>query len=352
MSIVLKGLGTATPPVEMTQKEIFDYFVKNFDLTAKEEDMYKRILQGGRIKRRYLGIESKDASVSFDHEEQLARFLKYGSLTAIEAAQNALEDAGITAEDVRGLVVNTCTGYLCPGFSSYVAEGLGLNKNIRVMDLMGMGCGSAVPNLECAAGMVARSGAGPIVSIAVEICSATLFPSHEQELIVSNCIFGDGAAAAVIDVSGANYGKELACFIDFESGLFPEYREELRYRNKGGLLRNTLSKQVPIIGARTISLVVARLLEQNGLSQDDIEWWAVHPGGTLVLSQITKKMKLDEDALRFSYDVFENYGNMSSPSVLFVLQKILDSGHPPAGSKGLLLSFGAGFSAFASLVEF
>ena len=352
MNIVLKGLGTATPPVELTQEELFEFIMRNFTLTAQEEDMYKRILQGGKIKRRYIGIDFKDERISFVPEEQLARFLKYGCSTAVEAAQKALDDAGLTVEAIRGLVVNTCTGYLCPGFSSYVAEVLGLSKNIRVMDLMGMGCGAAVPNLECAAGMVARSGSGPVLSIAVEICSATLFPSHEPELIVSNCIFGDGAAAAVIDSAHPNNGNGLARVIDFESGLFPEYREQLRYKNKGGLLRNTLSKQVPIIGARVISLVASRLLEQHGLRQDDIDWWAVHPGGTLVLSQISKKMELDEEALRFSYDVFENYGNMSSPSVLFVLRKILDNGHPPAGSKGLLLSFGAGFSAFASLLEF
>jgi alkylresorcinol/alkylpyrone synthase len=217
---------------------------------------------------------------------------------------------------------------------------------------MGMGCGAAIPNLEAAASMLARSGEGPVLSVAVEICTATIFPSHEPELVVSNSIFGDGAAAAVLDLVPDNRPGGLAQMVDFETGLFPRYREDLRYRTEGGRLRNHLSKRVPVIGARTVTEVASRLLARHGLSRNDIAWWAVHPGGTVVLAQVAKELKLDGEALRFSYNVFENYGNMSSPSVLFVLREILDSGRPQPGQKGMLLAFGAGFSAFAALVEF
>jgi len=248
--------------------------------------------------------------------------------------------------------VNTCTGYLCPGLTSYLAEDLGLGRSIRFQDLMGMGCGAAVPNLEAAAGMLARSGEGPVLSIAVEICTATMFSSHEPELVVSNSIFGDGAAAAVLDLMPDNYPGGLACVVDFASGLFPQYREDLRYRTEGGRLRNYLTKRVPVIGARTVTEVASRLLDRHGLSRSDIAWWAVHPGGTVVLAQVAKELELADDALRYSYHVFENYGNMSSPSVLFVLREILDSGRPRPGQKCMLLAFGAGFSAFAGLLEF
>lgn len=352
MNISITGLGTATPPLHMTQEEMYEFFVANFELSSAEKDLYRRILVNGRIKGRFVGLDSRDAIVDTDHDHLLARFLKYGLSTACTAARTAIQEAGITGKDIKGLVVNTCTGYLCPGLSSYIAEMLELPKTIRIMDLMGMGCGAAVPNLECAAGMIARSDTGPVLSIAVEVCSATFFPSHEPELIVSNCIFSDGAAAVVVDASHSGNGRSLARILDFESGLFPEYREELRYRHQGGLLRNSLTKRVPVIGAQTIAAVVSRLLARHGLHQDEIDWWAVHPGGTMVLEQVAKHMRLAETSLQFSYDIFENYGNMSSPSVLFVLRKVLDNGRPHSGQKGLLLSFGAGFSAFAALVEF
>ncbi len=352
MNIEIRGLGTANPALYMTQQEFLDYFIEKFTLSAEEKDLYERILTSNRIKGRYLGMGTSDEMINVDPEFLLSRFLKYGLSTAASAARKAMDEAAVRPEDIAGLVVNTCTGYLCPGLSSYLAEELGLGKSTHVMDLMGMGCGGAVPNLECAAGMIARKGRGPVLSVAVEICSATFFPSHEPELIVSNCIFGDGAAAAIIDSTDKKSPGKAVRLLDFESGIFPEYREELRYRNDGGLLRNFLSQRVPVIGARTVAEVTARLLARNGLVQNDIDWWAVHPGGTLVLAQVAKKMGLDEKALRFSYDIFENYGNMSSPSVLFVLKNILEKGRPEPGQKGLLLSFGAGFTAFGALVEF
>jgi len=345
-------LGTATPPLYATQEEAYEFFNTHFTLKPAEQDLYRRILLDGKIKGRYLGMDAKTDALETDPDRRLARFLKFGRATAVAAARRALAEAGVEAAELAGLVVNTCTGYLCPGLSSYVAADLGLRPSIRFLDLMGMGCGAAVPNLEAAAGMLARSGEGPVLSVAVEICTATIFPSHEPELVVSNSIFGDGAAAAVLDLAPDNRPGGLAHMVDFATGLFPRYREDLRYRTEGGRLRNHLSKRVPVIGARTVTEVASRLLARHGLSRNDIRGWAVHPGGTVVLAQVAKELGLAGEALRFSYNVFENFGNMSSPSVLFVLRDILDCGRPQPGQRGMLLTFGAGFSAFAALIEF
>ena len=352
MKTILRGLGTANPPLYATQEEAYDFFTSRFSLKPAEQDLYRRILLDGKIKGRFLGMDAKTDALETDPDRLLARFVKFGRSTAVAAARRALAEAGVEPAEIAGLIVNTCTGYLCPGLSSYIAEDLGLKTSIRFQDLMGMGCGAAIPNLEAAAGMLERSGEGPVLSVAVEICSATMFPSHEPELVVSNSIFGDGAAAAVLDLVPDCQPDGLACIVDFATGLFPQYREDLRYRTEGGRLRNHLSKRVPVLGARTASEVASRLLARHGLSRTDIAWWAVHPGGTVVLAQVAKELELDQEALHFSYRVFENYGNMSSASVLFVLREMLDSGQPKPGQKGMLLSFGAGFSAFAALIAF
>jgi predicted naringenin-chalcone synthase len=352
VKIILKGLGTATPPFYITQEEAYEYLSTNFILKPAEQGLYRRILLDGKIKGRYLGMDTKRDALETDPDRHLERFLKFGRTTAVAAARRALAEAGVKTDEIAGLVVNTCTGYLCPGLSSYVAADLGLRTSISFQDLMGMGCGAAIPNLEAAAGMLARNGEGPVLSIAVEICTATIFPSHEPDLVVSNSIFSDGAAAAVLDRETHNRPGGLARMVDFATGMFPKYREDLRYRTEGGRLRNQLSKRVPVIGAHTATDVATRLLARHGLSRNDVAWWAVHPGGTVVLAQVAKKLELADEALRFSYNVFENYGNMSSPSVLFVLREILDSKRPQPGQKGMLLAFGAGFSAFAALMEF
>ncbi len=352
MKTILRGLGTATPPLYVTQDEAYYSLSTQFDLKPEELTLYRRIMLDGKIKGRYLGMDNTSDAHNMDMDRLIARFSKFGLSTAVAAARLALTEAGIKPAEITGLIVNTCTGYLCSGLSSYIAEELGLPNSISFLDLMGMGCGAAIPNLEAAAGMLVRNGKGPVLSVAVEVCSATIYPSHEPELVVSNSIFGDGAAAVVLDSVPDNYTDGLARIVDFTSGLFPQYREYLRYRTEGGRLRNCLSKRVPVIGAQTATEVSSRLLSQHGLSRSDIDWWAVHPGGTVVLDQIAKKLELSEDSLRFSYNVFENYGNMSSPSVLFVLRDILDNGRPLPGQKGILLAFGAGFSAFAALIEF
>ena len=355
--IVMRGLGTAVPPLYATQEEAFEFFDAHFTLSEGERTLYKRILMDGQIKGRHLGMDATVDVLETNPDLLLARFEKNARSTATQAAQAALADAGATPADVTGLVVNTCTGYLCPGLSSYIAQDLGLSTAINYQDMMGMGCGAAVPNLAAAAGMLALHG-GLVLSVAVEICTATIFPSHEPGLVVSNCIFSDGAGAAVMECAPGAAPPEgsrapLMRMVDFATALHPDQREELRYHTVGGLLRNHLTRRVPVLGATAAKEIAQRLLARNGLQQSDIQWWAVHPGGTQVLDQVGRHLGLSREALRFSYEIFENYGNMSSPSVLFVLRAMLDSGDPPRrGDLGLMLTFGAGFSAFGALVEF
>ena len=159
MNIVVKGVGTANPPMYVTQEEAYEFFSTQFDLSQDEHDLYRRILLDGKIRGRYVGMDATHEALETDADRLLARFLKFGRTTAATAARRALQDAAVDAADIAGLVVNTCTGYLCPGLSSYIAEDLGLPSSIRYQDLMGMGCGAAVPNLESAAGMLARSEA-------------------------------------------------------------------------------------------------------------------------------------------------------------------------------------------------
>ncbi len=350
-SVVLRAIGTANPRRYGTQQEFYDWLVAHFPLAEEEHDLYKRVLLEGPIKGRYFGADSDEQGADLSCDALIGRFRKHGTSTAVQAACDAMRASGLEPADIGGLVVNTCTGYLCPGLTSYVSEQLGLDPGVKVFDLMGMGCGGAIPNIECAAGIVARNGGKPVLSIAVEICSATMFMGPDPDLVISNSIFGDGAAAVIVGAPDGP-GQAPVKILDFETGLYPRHREDLRYRTENGRLRNVLSKRVPLIGAKVARETACRLLARHGLSIERIDWWAVHPGGTLVLEQIREKLGLSEEKLRFSYEIFSEYGNMSSPSVLFVLKRLLCHGKPQPGQKGLMLSFGAGFSAYAALVEF
>ncbi|MFO7821114.1 MAG: 3-oxoacyl-[acyl-carrier-protein] synthase III C-terminal domain-containing protein, partial [Lentisphaeria bacterium] len=271
------------------------------------------------------------------------RFTVQGRDIAARAGREALQKAGLKPTDIGGIVANTCTAYLCPGLTSYLAEDLGLPTNVKAIDIMGMGCGSAIPNLECGCGMLQNTRGKPVLCISTEICSATHLVDDDPGITVSNCIFGDGAAAVVL---GAGAESD-PCLIDFETGLFPKHREALRYTHKGGRLRNQLTPRVPVIGAQCTEKVVQRLLARHEIEISDIRWWAVHAGGTSVLERVGNRLNLADDALATSTEVFEEYGNMSSPTVLFVLQRLMQNNQ--VEGPGMLLAFGAGFTAFAGL---
>ncbi len=352
MGQVVISLATANPDRYVTGREVYDFLDAAYNLEPAERELYRKLLEDGPIRGRYVAIHHDRYDTELNQDELTELFAQAAREMAGRAASEAMAKAGCKSKDIGAVVVNTCTGFLCPGLTSYIAEELKLQSSTKVFDLMGMGCGGAIPNLEFSAAIGAANGDKMVLSIAVEVCSATLFRAPEPGLVVSNSIFADGASAAIVGGPQAGAGKGLFEFADFASGIFPQYREQLRYRTEQGKLRNVLTRRVPVIGARAAAEVVGRLLKRNSLQIKDINFWAVHPGGTEVLKQIGEKLGISADALQFSYEIFRNFGNMSSPSVMFVLKAILDKASPKAGQKGLVLSFGAGFSAYAALIDF
>ncbi|MCU0917200.1 MAG: 3-oxoacyl-ACP synthase [Planctomycetes bacterium] len=397
MNPVLCALATANPKRYATQAEICAFLEAHFPMQLAERQLYRDLLLEGPIRGRYISVDVDEEICSQDADRLNARFALHSRRIAAQAARTALDRAGLIPAQIEGLIVNTCTGYLCPGLSSYLLEELGLPAHAAVLDLMGMGCGGAIPNLETACRMIQSGARRTVLSIAVEICSATFFLGPDPDLIVSNSIFSDGAAAAVLRAdsdgdAGDGFTKDetrdggslvsrrvegvppsergqdardtkgsgaapppptrLARFLDFASVTLPRYREQLRYASQGGRLRNVLTRSVPVIGAKAVAQVVRRLLERHGLTMEAVDRWGVHPGGTQVLDAVQRQVGLSAEQLRFSYEVFRDYGNMSSPSVLFVLDRTLRAARPQPGETGLLLSFGAGFTAFGALVEF
>ncbi|NLC71140.1 MAG: 3-oxoacyl-ACP synthase [Desulfuromonadaceae bacterium] len=348
---VIRSLATANPPCYLTQKEAYEVLDRRLSLEGKTGDLYRKLFLESPIQGRYLAVDHIDETFETSQGKLTERFLKQGRRLALEASRKALAAAGVEAGEVDAIVVNTCTGYLCPGLSSYLAEDLSLSSSLKFVDLMGMGCGGAIPNLECGVGLLARQAASRVLCVSVEVCSATVYLGPEPDLIVSNAIFGDGASAALLVAAGQE--SPFPRLVDFESGIFPEYREKLRYRTQcDGRLRNVLSREVPVIGTEVITTILARLLSRHHLGTEDIAWWAVHAGGLAILDRIEKKLSLPTSAMQWSRRIFTSFGNMSSPTLMFALQNLLQQGSPRSGEKGVLLGFGAGFSGFGALVVF
>ncbi len=346
------GLGTAAPPHRYTQAQCWAAFqgAERFaQLDRRARGILQRVLQHENgIHTRSLALESIEEVFAADPDTLHRRFAEHAPALAARAAADALRQAGLEARDIDGVIISTCTGYLCPGLTSYVAERLGLRPDVLALDLVGQGCGAAVPNLRAAEALLRAQRCAAVLSICVEVCSAAFYLDNDPGVLISACLFGDGAGAAVL-AAAPIAGTRRIEWKTARSLTDPAARDALRFEQKGGLLRNILTPQVPALAAGCAASVLADVLRETGRSRDEIGTWIWHAGGRKVLEALQAECGLSADDVRWSSGVLSEFGNVSSPCVYFVLAAALRGGAP--GGWWWLSSFGAGFSCHGALLE-
>lgn len=344
------GIGTAVPEQRYSQRECWDALrtrPEYLRLGAPARLLLERVLTGEHgVRARHLALESLDEAFDLGPDALQARFLSHAPVLAARAARTALQRSGLASAEVDALIVSTCTGYLCPGLSGYTAERLGLRDDALLLDLVGQGCGAALPNLRTAEALIASGRCAHVVCACVEVCSAALYLDDDPGVLVSACLFGDGAAAAVVSKKPAGRALE---WIDAASVHEPAERDALRMEMRGGLLRNILSRRVPQLAAERASRLLDDTLARHGLGHADIAAWIWHAGGRTVLERLRALTGLDERDTRRSAEILERHGNLSSPFVLFVLEAALAERAP--GGWWWMSSFGAGFSCHGALLR-
>jgi len=355
----LVALGTALPPNCLAQADALAWGLEHLDLPPATRELYQRVMSDGSIARRHFALDHLAEIVEQDHEAILARFERWASKLSTQSLTRALAGAGLEAASIDFIAGTTCTGYLCPGLTSYVAEQAGLRPDVRRVDMVGMGCGAAIPALEQACDFLAAHPDGTAAVVCTEICSAAILLGDAPDLIVSNAIFGDGSAAAILrrrDRAGRTPGVPddvpRPVFLGFRSLTLPEWREALRFRTQGGHLRNVLSRDVPLRAGAACKRLVLELLESFDVAKEEVSRWAMHAGGKLILDAVGRALELPSSAIQSARAVLHDSGNLSSPTVLFVLDEDERMRPPAAGELAIVCSFGAGFSAHAALVEY
>lgn len=348
----ISGLGTSAPPNRYTQQECFEALQAHglFEtLKPRSRSILRKVLLGNNgIATRHLALDSIAEALDPNPDTLHQRFAHHAPLLASEAAERALKDAHRQAAEIDAIVVSTCTGYLCPGLTSYVAERLSLRDDVITLDLVGQGCGAAIPNLRTAEALLAGERATSVLSICVEVCSAATYFDDDPGVLISNCLFGDGAGAAVLSRNAPDHARTVK-WNSATSLLQTARRDQLRFEQRGGLLRNILHREVPTIAADAAHEVLGQSLRQASLSPRDISGWMMHAGGRDVLNALQLKLNLTPEDLRWSAEVLSNYGNMSSASLYFTLQGALAGGATPGW--WWLCSFGAGFSCHGALLQ-
>jgi 3-oxoacyl-[acyl-carrier-protein] synthase III len=342
----IASLSVSSPPYSADQGFAEEFVKRHFSGRLDKRSMHfvHTFFSHPSIRKRHYAIDDPMELVDEDPDRRIARFTTRSIELAAESAIRALEQVNLGVNDVSGIVLNTCTGYICPGVSTYLIERLGLPRNIRAYDLVGSGCGGAIPNLQVAESLI-TSNDGVVLSVSVEICSATLQWDNDLSLILSNALFGDGAAAAVI--WDRPQGWEL---IASASRFVPEQRETIRYVHKRGQLHNQLSLKLPDIVRNAAAGVVTDLLKEQDLSVSDIDHWALHTGGENIINAVRAEIGISDEKIRPTRTILSEFGNMSSPTVWFVMDEIQKNGVKP-GDWCVMIAYGAGLSAHAYLLR-
>src|SRR3989442_8302986 len=243
----ITGLGTAAPPQRYTQRECWEVFAASpvsRQLNPRARAIVKKILTGNNgIVTRHLALENLAQAFELTPDALNARFLKNAPLLATQAAQHALGDSANQAGEIDAIIISTCTGYLCPGLTSYVSQRLGLRPDVLALDLVGQGCGAALPNLRAGEALLSAGRCRRVLSICVEVCSAALYFDDDPGVLISACLFGDGAGAALL--AREPNGKRRVKWKASGSLLQPDDRDLLRFEQKQGMLRNILLPEVP-----------------------------------------------------------------------------------------------------------
>jgi alkylresorcinol/alkylpyrone synthase len=348
----ITGIGTATPRTAYSKAECLAAFESSdwlARLDGRAHHIARSVLQRDNgIDFRHLAVERLADVFVIDPDTLHQRFLAHAPRLASLAAQAALQTAGLRADAIGAVVVSTCTGYLCPGLSGYVVEALGLRADVLAFDLVGQGCAAALPNMQLGQALLASQRCDHVLSICVEISSAAMYLDNDAGVLVSACLFGDGAGAAVLSQAAPAQSRAVE-WLDSASSINPAQRQALMFEQRQGLLRNVLTRAVPQLAAQAAHGVFESVLQPAGLGAADIRAWIFHAGGRDVLLELERVFRLDPAALRYSAAMLRQYGNLSSAFVYFVLQAALADEAP--GGCWWLSSFGAGFSCHGALLK-
>jgi predicted naringenin-chalcone synthase len=338
----IAGVGTANPPLRLTQQE-------SFEAAGYKSERIRNLFLNSGIDYRHFHLEG--GPIRTENSDQLnSRYQRGAVRLGCLAIVDCLKAARVTVKEVDFLAVCTCTGYVCPDIASFLIAHMGFRDNVRRTSMLGLGCAGAVPTLHRAADFVRANPGAKALVLAVEICSACYFADGTLETAVGNAICADGAAAFLL-AGGQQGGHRYPEVVDFETFIDPVHIGTVGLNHRDGKLRIVLGSAVHLLAGPMVETALERLLHRHGLVAGDIRFWVIHPGGRKVIDSVQKHLAMSDTQLRFSRTVLRNYGNMSSPTVMFVLDEVVRHGDPRKGDLGAMIALGPGMAAEVALLR-
>jgi len=335
----IAAVATATPPYRYTQSQILS-------LAGYRDEDRSAFFRRSDIDGRYLWMNPATFRPDESVDELNDRFREGALALGESAARRVLERAGWNIAEVDFIATTTCTGRLTPSLDARLIARLGCRADIQRVHVGDTGCASAMVALQQASNYVSAFPGRRALVIAVEICSATYFLDDRLESAVAHAIFADGAGALALASEGP--GPSL---IAHRTLFRSEHLDAMGFEYPGGRPRVVLSKDVRRIGAAMMGEMAAILMATQGLKREDIAYWILHSAGRRVIDRARTLLELTEDQVSHSRSVLRRFGNMSSATILFVLEETLREESPVPDDWGVMIGLGPGFAAEGALLR-
>jgi len=346
----LNHIAVAVP--EHDVHETFIEFASRMLKTERNRKIFQRMVDRCHVSHRYSCINPYDdpakphwsgfyAANDFPGtQERMRHYQTQAFVLAQKALDQLLEKAGVAAKEITHLIVTSCTGFYAPGIDLDIIRHYGLDPAIERTIIGFMGCQAGMNALKSARHIVRSHPEAQVLIVNLELCTLHLQETDDLEKVLSFLIFADGCAASL--VSAKPQGLALQ---SFHSAIIPESREHITWNIGGDGFDMHLSGKVPGTISRNLPAALPQILQGGNVS--NFSYWAVHPGGRTVLDAVRDGAGLKESALGYSRHILQNFGNMSSASIMFVLKDIMGE----ASGRGCCLAFGPGVSIESMLFQ-
>ncbi len=343
MTVTLLGLGTAVPPHALPQSVAEDTARR---LLGPRYPQFERLAPSFRNS----GVQTRYCVVPidwFDHDKRWAdrnaAYLEGATALFIAATQAALNDANVQADQIDTVITVSTTGIATPGLEARAQAALGFRTDIQRIPVFGLGCAGGVSGLNLARQMALADPGSKVLVVAVETCSLSFRTDRMQKAdIIATVLFGDGAAAAVLSTDGTGPRLRGGCQI-----LWPDTLSIMGWDVDDTGLGVVFDRSIPDFVRAKMHDATQQALARLDLDAGQVDRFICHPGGAKVVDALEAALSLSPDSLGAERAILRDFGNMSAPTVLFVLQRVLQQG---ATGRMVLAALGPGFTAsFAGL---
>jgi len=360
MQAAITGIGIANPEFVRKQQDAADLITAGFYLKPAEKRLINSVYKATGIEKRYSVLNDfcrlpgefeffpNEPDAPFPSTGARMKLYKDNALKlALRAIKNCLDSNNLDPIQITHVITISCTGMYAPGLDIEIIQTLNLKPDVQRTAINFMGCYGAFNGMKVAEAFCKADPNAVVLLVSVELCTIHFQKSLDISNVLSNSIFADGAAAVIVQARPSHQ----KCFIlkNFFCDLIPQSNHEMAWSIADSGFDIVLSSYVPEIIQSGISQFAKKILALSKLSHFDL--YAIHPGGRKILEACEKSLQITKEDNKYSYHVLQNYGNMSSATILFVLKKIWDDETIEAGSKVFSCAFGPGLTMESSVLE-